>query len=159
MPGLAWTHSLKTSQRQRSSGIGVYPGSYPFYPSLSAGSGVWSPPPRCSDILVGVCGGGAGLSLTSTFSFSSPSARVRVFPPFVCPRGLFIFHVPVSSVCSPCVVRCSSCWVWGAMLAHCQTQVQEALRHSHHTVLHVDVGPHLQQLLTSGQAYLAGAVV
>ena len=38
-------------------------------------------------------------------------------------------------------------------------QVKSALRHSHCAVLNANVGPHLQQTLTAGQADRAGAVV
>ena len=70
------------------------------------------------------------------FPFPSPPARAQVFPPFVRPCRLFPFHVPVSPMYLPCIIRCLSCWVWGATLAHCprhwkDIQLRSALRKSH----------------------------
>ena len=144
----------------------MYPGLYPFSPCPSAGSDVWSPPIYCSALLIAVCGGCAGLSLLGPLYFPLPSACVQVFPTFMRLRRLFLFiaPVPVSSVCATCVLRCSSCWVWGATLAHClrywqDRQVKSGLRHLHHAVLHVNVGLYSQQVSTAGRADRAGSVV
>ena len=144
-------------------GQGV-PGSSPSSPSPSAGSFVWPPPPRHSALMVGVRRGDSGVSPPSPFSFPSPSTRIRLFPSSGRPCRLFRFPLPVSSVFSLRVVRCSSRWVWGATMAHCprhrqDKQAQAALQHSHHAVLHVDVGAHLQQVSTAGQANCTGSVV
>ena len=105
-----------------------------------------------------------GWSRPSLFTFPSHLTFFQVFPPFMRPHGLSPFPFPVSPMCVPCVVHCSSCRFWGATLSHCprhwqDMQVRSTLRHLHHAVLHVNVGPHLQHTMTSRQTDYAVAMV
>ena len=65
-------------------------------------------------------GRGEALLRPVAFSFSvpGPSVRALVGPPFLRLRCLFPFLFPSPPTGLPCFVRCLSCWVWGATLAH-----------------------------------------
>ena len=142
----------------------MYPGSSPSTTYPSAGAVLGPHPPCCSTPIVVIRCGDVGLSPPVPFSVASPSSCVYVFYFLERQCRLFLFPVRVSPVLSPRVVQCSPRWVWGVTLAHCprhwqETQARAALRHSHLAVLHVNVGPHLQQVSTSGQAKCTGSVV
>ena len=103
----------------------MYPGASPLPPSPSAVSLVLSSSPLLSLLLVPGHGGMGGtfrrpVAFAFSFSFSSsfpyPSARALVCPPFPRPCGLFPLCTPSPPPGPLCVVRCSSCRVWGATL-------------------------------------------
>ena len=84
------------------------------------------------------------------------------FPSFVFPYRLLRFPAPFPSV-TP-LISISSCQFWGARLTHRSrhrhvTQTRANLHHSHRMVLHVNVGPHLQQASTARQTECTGAMV
>ena len=85
-------------------------------------------------------------------SFVFPRRFLRFPTPFYFPPSVFP------------LIRVPSCSVWGTWLTHRPrhrhvTQTQAALQHSHIAVLHIDVGPHSQQVLTARKAECIGAVV
>ena len=95
-------------------------------------------------------------AIASSVASRSPSVVPRCRFCFLSPFPVLPSAFPLSDV--------PSRWVWGARLEHRPrhrhvTQTRAALHHLHRAVLHVNVGPHSQQALTSRQAEYASAVV
>ena len=96
--------------------------------------------------------------------FQSPPNCACVFPPFGHPYLPLPFPVPFCYIRCPCFVCCPCCQVWAPMLAHCPihlhiTQVKNALRQLYRAVLHLNVGPHFQQVSTAGHSDGPGFMV
>ena len=99
----------------------MYPGSSPLSPSpyafpLDALSGN----PHSFSLVPSRGGRGGALLRPVAFYLpvTGPSTRALVGPPFPRPCRLFPFLFPSPPTGIPCVVRYSSCRVWGATLAH-----------------------------------------
>ena len=161
VPGFPWTQSPQISRRRKYSGVGTYPGISLISPSPSVVLLCTSSPPLLLLALVPGHGGMRGtfrrpgafdfsLSLSVSSSFPNPSARALVGAPFPRPRRLFPLRLPSPPPGPLCIVRCSSCQVWGATLVHRtrhrqDTQLRPTRRQAHHVVLQVDCSPKSQQ--------------
>ena len=105
--------------------------------------------------------------LSSPFPCAAFPGRDRVVCCADCPSFVFPFRLLRFPVLFPSVtplIRVSSRRILGVRLTHCSihqhiTQKRAALRHLHHTVLHINVGPYSQQASTARQAECNGAVV